>query len=291
MARPAPPPPPNDLHVIIKLDLEDTFGDIIRKASRGRGVQAAELAARANVPADRLANFMQDAATPTEDEARAIGRALKLDPGKLADIALGRWKPVEREQGHHIGHQVNVPHPSNGYFLILEKQRVAAFVDPGGNTKNIVSTLQRSPAKLDYILITHKHADHIDGVPDVRRAFPSARIAVHRLDAPALGDNARGALQVADGDSMPFGDGQIRVVHTPGHTDGSICFIYQGSIFTGDTLFAGSVGGCFGDRFGYDDLLHGAATKIFTLPDDAVVLPGHGPPSTIEEERAHNPFF
>ncbi len=277
--------------MIIRLDLEDTFGDIIRKASRGIGIDVSGLAKRSGVAASRLTQFMQDAAAPTEDEARSIGRELKLDPGKLADIAFSRWRPAERVQAEHIGHQVNVPHPSNGYFLILERQKIAAFVDPGGNTRNIIATLQRSPVKLDYILVTHKHSDHIDGVPEVRRAFPASRIAVHRLDAPALGDLERGALAVGDGDALPFGDGEIRVVHTPGHTDGSICFIYRGSIFTGDTLFAGSVGGCFGERFGYHDLLHGAATKIFTLPDDTVVLPGHGPPSTIEEERAHNPFF
>lgn len=277
--------------MIIKLELEDTFGDIIRKASHGCGMEVSELATRTGVAAERLAQFMQDAAKPSEDEARAIGRALKLDAGKLADIAFSRWRPVEREQAKHIGHQINTPHPSNGYFLILEQQKVAAFVDPGGNTRNIIATLQRSPVKLDYILVTHKHPDHIDGVPEIRRAFPSARVAVHRLDAPALGALSRDAVSVSDGDSLAFGDGEIRVVHTPGHTDGSICFIYRGSIFTGDTLFAGSVGGCFGDRFGYEDLLHGAATKIFTLPDETVVLPGHGPPSTIEEEREHNPFF
>jgi hydroxyacylglutathione hydrolase len=81
------------------------------------------------------------------------------------------------------------------------------------------------------------------------------------------------------------------MIHTPGHTDGSSCFVYQGSMFTGDTLFAGSVGGVFGDRFGYPELLENARNKIFSMPDDTVVLPGHGPPSTIEQERAHNPFF
>ncbi len=277
--------------MIVKLDLEDTFGDIVRKAARGTRIELPELAARAGVDEARVVQFTRDEAAPTESEARSLASQLGLDPGKLADIALARWRPAEKPLPHHIGHQVNKPHPSNGYFVILEKQRLAAFVDPGGSVPNIVATLRRSPVKLDYILVTHKHADHIDGVPDLRHAFPSARIAVHRLDAPALGDLANGALAVSDGDSLPFGDGSIRVVHTPGHTDGSICFIYSGSIFSGDTLFAGSVGGIFGDTTGYEDLLHSSRAKIFTLPDDTVVLPGHGPPSTIGEERAHNPFF
>lgn len=277
--------------MIVKLDMEDTFGDIVRKTAYAKNIMLDQLAANAAVDPARVELFTHDAAKPTEAEARALAKALGLDPGRLADIAFSRWRPAEAPLPEHIGHQVNKPHPSNGYFVILEQQRLAAFVDPGGSVPNIVATLRRSPLNLDYILVTHKHPDHIDGVPDLRRAFPDARIAVHKLDAPALGQLAQGALNVSDGDSLPFGDGTIRVVHTPGHTDGSICFIYQSSIFTGDTLFAGSVGGVFGDKFGYEDLLHAAGVKIFSLPDDTVVLPGHGPPSTIGQERTHNPFF
>lgn len=277
--------------MIVRLDLEDTFGDIVRKTCRAKGISAEHLATQAGVDPAHVEQFTRDAAQPTEEEARALAKALGLDPGRLADIAFSRWRPAQTPLPDHIGHQVNKPHPSNGYFVILEQQRLAAFVDPGGSVPNIVRTLKRSPVALDYILVTHKHPDHIDGVPELRRAFPKARIAVHRLDAPALGELAHGALNVNDGDSLPFGDDTIRVVHTPGHTDGSICFIYQSSAFTGDTLFAGSIGGIFGDHFGYDDLLQATKLKIFSLPDDTVVLPGHGPPSTIGQERAHNPFF
>jgi hydroxyacylglutathione hydrolase len=275
----------------IIVDREDTFGDIIRKASYGTGKSFAAVAQSASVDAARIDAMGRDEVMPTEEEARAIGRALGLDPGKLADIACRDWKPAVREQPEHVGHQINAPHPSNGYFLILASQRVAAFVDPGGRADNIVAVLKRSPVSLEYILLTHKHRDHVDALPDVRAAFPKARVVVHHLDAPALGDHARDALDIKDGETIPFGDGEIRLLHTPGHTDGSSCFIYQGSIFTGDTMFAGSVGRVFGERFGYEDLLAGARTKIFSMPEETVVLPGHGPPSTIAEERAHNPFF
>ncbi len=275
----------------IVIDLEDTFGDIVRKASRGCGIGVDALARATGIAQDRIAAFIDDASRPSEDEARAIAAQLRLDPGKLADIGLARWKPAERDLDPHFGHQINKPHPSNGYFVILEDQRVAAFVDPGGSPGNIISTLRKSPVALEYILVTHKHHDHTDALADVRRAFPSARVVIHRLDGPALGAAAKDAIGIEDGDTLPFGDGEFRLIHTPGHTDGSSCFIYSGNIFTGDTLFAGSVGGVFGDRFGYQDLLHGASSKIFSLPDETVVFPGHGPPSTIGEERAHNPFF
>ena len=81
------------------------------------------------------------------------------------------------------------------------------------------------------------------------------------------------------------------MLHTPGHTDGSSCFLFRSTLFTGDTLFAGSVGGAFGEVSTYDDILKNVQFKLFALDDETVLMPGHGPPSTIAEEKAHNPFF
>jgi len=103
-----------------------------------------------------------------------------------------------------------------------------------------------------------------------------------------LGDTA---LKVKDGEELPFGDVRIRMLHTPGHTDGSSSYLFKSTIFTGDTLFAGSVGGAYGDASTYEDILNSVRSKIFTLPDDTVVMPGHGPPSKVLWEREHNPFF
>src|SRR5215469_2715490 len=169
----------------ISLELEDTFGDILRKASRGTKTSLETLARQTGIGRDRFDAFAADADRPTEDEARTVAKPLGLDPGKLADIALARWKPVERELDRHLDHQINAPHPSNGYFVILDEQRVAAFVDPGGRPDNIVATLRKSPVTLRYILVTHKHRDHVDALGDVRRAFPDATVVVHRLDGPA----------------------------------------------------------------------------------------------------------
>jgi glyoxylase-like metal-dependent hydrolase (beta-lactamase superfamily II) len=115
---------------------------------------------------------------------------------------------------------------------------------------------------------------------------------MHRSDSQAIGELASRALGIVDGDELPFGDGAaIRMLHTPGHTDGSSCFLFRSTIFTGDTLFAGSVGGAYGDRSTYRDILDSIRFKLFALDAATVVAPGHGPPSTIGEERAHNPFF
>jgi glyoxylase-like metal-dependent hydrolase (beta-lactamase superfamily II) len=115
---------------------------------------------------------------------------------------------------------------------------------------------------------------------------------MHRLDAHAIGSLESKALKVKDGEELPFGDdAKIRMLHTPGHTDGSTSFLFKSSLFTGDTLFAGSVGGAYGDASTYDDILNSVRSKIFTLPDDTVLMPGHGPPTTVGLEKAHNPFF
>jgi hydroxyacylglutathione hydrolase len=81
------------------------------------------------------------------------------------------------------------------------------------------------------------------------------------------------------------------MLHTPGHTDGSSCFLFRSTLFSGDTLFAGSVGGIFASVSTYDDLLASVRFKLFALDDETVVMPGHGPPTTIAQEKAHNPFF
>src|SRR5579863_6855032 len=101
----------------IAIELEDTFGDIVRKASRGTNTSVEVLAKHTGIARERLEAFAADAQRPTEDEARAVAKPLGLDPGKLADIALARWKPAEHELDRHLDHQINTPHPSNGYFV------------------------------------------------------------------------------------------------------------------------------------------------------------------------------
>ena len=115
---------------------------------------------------------------------------------------------------------------------------------------------------------------------------------MHRSDVGAIGELGKRAKPIVDGDELPFGDAAaIRMLHTPGHTDGSSCFLFRSTLFTGDTLFAGSVGGVFGMNSTYQDILDSVRFKLFALDDATVVAPGHGPPSTIGEEKAHNPFF
>jgi glyoxylase-like metal-dependent hydrolase (beta-lactamase superfamily II) len=271
--------------------LEDDFTDILRKAKRGTQTSDADLAARTGLAAADLADWAAGRRAPGDDEARAIAKALGLDPGKLADAAAQRWQPSVTFPAD-VRHHPQDPHPSNGYLFFLEDGKTAALIDPAGIAANLLKAIGEGPYALRYILITHKHADHCDATADISRAFPDAQIVMHRSDSAAIGALAKQALPIIDGDELPFGEGAaIRMLHTPGHTDGSSCFLFKSTLFTGDTLFAGSVGGAFGDVSTYRDILDSIRTKIFALDDATVLMPGHGPPSTVAQERAHNPFF
>jgi hydroxyacylglutathione hydrolase len=274
-----------------RLPLEDTFGDILRKSMRGTGIDAEQLSAASGVSTPEIARWLQDEGSATDAQARALARVLRLDGGKLADSAEHRWDPPAIGRPGVRRHSQE-PHPSNGYVFFLEDGRRAALVDPAGIPANLLRILRDGDYHLQYILITHKHPDHCDATADVAKAFPDARIVMHALDVAALGPLAAAAMPLRDGETLPFGEGTtIRMLHTPGHTDGSSCFIFKDALFSGDTLFAASVGGAYGDASTYDDILNSVRSKLFTLPDQTVVMPGHGPPTTIALEKTHNPFF
>ncbi len=271
--------------------LEDEFVDIFRKAKRGAGLDDAALASAAGFAPAEVVAWAAGKTVPTDDEARALAKLLGLDPGKFADAAAVRWHPTATLP-HDVRHHPHDPHPSNGYIFFLEDGKTAALIDPAGLPKTLLDAIAEGPYSLRYILITHQHADHCDATADVARACPDAQIVMHRSDVHAIGSLASRALPIVDGDELPFGEAaKIRMLHTPGHTDGSSCFLFKSSLFSGDTLFAGSIGGAFGETTGYRDIIASIRTKIFTLPDDTVVMPGHGPPTTVAEEKAHNPFF
>lgn len=274
-----------------EIPLEDTFGDVLRKAMRGNGTDARTLAQRTGIASAEIEAWVRDRGTATADQARDLARALRLDPEKLAVRAADTWHPPAIELPD-VRHHPQDPHPSNGYVFFLDGGQRAALVDPAGIPANLLRILSDGAYHLQYILITHKHADHCDATGDVAAAFPNAQIVMHAADVTAIGSLAQRALKVRDGEELPFGDdAAIRMLHTPGHTDGSSSYLFKSTLFTGDTLFAGSVGGAFGEATGYDDILNNVRSKMFTLPDDTVLMPGHGPPTTIALEKAHNPFF
>ncbi len=196
------------------------------------------------------------------------------------------------------------PLQTNCYILSCERTGLCAVIDPGGDGPRIQKTIEEEGLQVLYIINTHGHFDHT-GANAYLKAISSAELLIHRADAPMILQQSRSAamwgLQVEDspppdrfideGDLIIIGDITLRVLHTPGHTPGGISLFTDRVVFVGDTLFAGSIGRTDFPGGNYHQLISSVREKLFPLGDDVVVYPGHGPETTIGQEKRTNPFF
>ena len=180
------------------------------------------------------------------------------------------------------------PYQANCYILGCKKTREGVVIDPGDEVFRIVKEVSKAGLKIKYILITHGHPDHTGAAKELKDII-KAPVWIHRLDSPGLGFPPDGTL--FDGQEIEVGTYRIKVIHTPGHSLGGVCFYAPGAVFTGDTLFSGSIGRTDFPGGDHKKLIKGVMEKIFPLGDDLRVYPGHGPASTIGQERVQNPFF
>lgn len=180
------------------------------------------------------------------------------------------------------------PYQANCYILGCNETNEGLVIDPGDEAFRIVKEISGAGLKIRYILLTHGHFDHTGGAGELRRVT-KAPVWIHKLDQWGLDFAADG--YVYEGQEIPLGVFKLRVFHTPGHSPGGVCFYAPGAVFTGDTLFAGSVGRTDFPGGDHNGLIQGVKQKIFPLGNDNRVYPGHGPRSTIGTERRRNPFF
>lgn len=176
----------------------------------------------------------------------------------------------------------------NCYIVGCKETKEAVVIDPGGDVPKIVSELVKKDFTVKYILNTHGHWDHTGGNDELGR-ITGAPLMIHSADVGKA--NVKTVRSLEEGQVIRFGAYGLRVLHTPGHSPGSVCFSGPGAVFSGDTLFAGSIGRTDLPGGSYEDLLEGVREKLFCMEDDTRVYPGHGPPSTIGQERRSNPFF
>ncbi len=180
------------------------------------------------------------------------------------------------------------PLQANCYILGCLNSKEGMVIDPGGDVINIVKEITKEKLKIVMIVLTHGHFDHTGGAAELRE-ITKAPVLLHSADVPLINFTPDGYLD--DGQVLIAGEYKIPVIHTPGHSPGGISLFAPGAVFTGDTLFAGSIGRTDFPGGDYEGLIKGVASKIFTLGDDLRVYPGHGPASTIGHERKNNPFF
>ena len=189
------------------------------------------------------------------------------------------------------------PIGTNCYILEDEKARAAAIIDPGDEAGRILQVIEDDGVDVKYILLTHGHYDHTTAVPQLHKALPQAEIYIHRADANGAGSQLFPlAGQIPDlkfydeGDTLALGDMTIQVLHTPGHSKGSVTLKVGDVLFCGDTLFAGSCGRTDLAGGSYAEIM-APLKKLGQLPGDYHVCPGHDVTSTLERERRSNPFL
>jgi hydroxyacylglutathione hydrolase len=194
----------------------------------------------------------------------------------------------------------------NCYILGDEVTKEAVVIDPGGDEEEILEVLNHHQFKLKLIIDTHGHFDHVDANQPLKDAT-GAQIAIHEADARMLdkpsaeamfftGNSLRTShadILLKDNDILTFGQYRLKVLHTPGHTPGGISLVLEDHpyVYVGDLLFAGSIGRTDFPGGSYDALITAVKTKIFPLGDNYSVYSGHGPVTTVAQERKYNPFF
>ena len=184
------------------------------------------------------------------------------------------------------------PIQSNCYIIGCERTREAAVIDPGGDADRILITLAKDKLRCAYVINTHGHFDHSAENKRLKEVT-GAQLLIHHADAPMILHQSAPPPDryLNEGDIITLGDISLKVLHTPGHSPGGISLVTDKVVFVGDTLFAGSIGRTDFPGGDHEGLLRNVRKKIFTLGDDVVVYPGHGPKTTVGRERKTNPFF
>ena len=187
------------------------------------------------------------------------------------------------------------PIGTNCYLLEDESTNAAAVIDPGGEGARILDRAKADGVEIKLILLTHAHFDHTGGVDELCRALPGVPVYLHPADAQLLGTQVFPAIGVdtvpyGEGDTLTLGSLTISVLHTPGHTPGGVCLQVEDALFTGDTLFQGSMGRTDFPGGSYEQLM-ASLKRLGQLPGDYHVFPGHMGASTLETERKTNYYM
>lgn len=194
---------------------------------------------------------------------------------------------------------------ANTYLAVDEKTNEGFIVDPGGYNKVLTKEVRDNDVNIKYIILTHGHSDHICGVNEHKAELPDAKIVAYKdeeamLENPNLNQSpgfgvpysTKADILVSDGDELKVGDVTLKFIHTPGHTEGGMCIYVEEAkaLFSGDTLFRQSIGRTDFPGGSYKEIMDSIRKKLFLLPDDTNVFPGHMGTTSIGFEKENNPF-
>lgn len=274
-----------------RMTLEDHLGDVLRKARAMNQVSAAQTAAAAGLSEAELAVLEETGNITKRPNFQALAQALQLHGAKLERLATG-WLPSPKDLS--AWRELRVFNTNSGgmavnaYLVWDEVSREAALFDTGWEAAPLLEAVKAEHLQLRHIFITHSHHDHVAALGVIRAAYPKTRVHCNTKSAP---------LDQRNKPSEIVHLGGLRVTHrdTPGHAEDGVTYLVGNwqedaphVALVGDAIFAGSMGGAAG---------HGAQAKqaireqILSLPEDTLLCPGHGPLTTVREEKAHNPFF
>ena len=271
--------------------LEDHLGDIVRKARAAAGLSAEAAARGAGVSLADFTTLEAEGTYSSPPNFASLAGLLRLHPAKLESIAkgwlpaavdLGRWRELRRITTTASDITVHC------YLVWDEATREAALFDTGWDAAQVLELIAQEQLGLRHLFLTHTHDDHIAALGGIRNAFPKVRLHSSSPHAP-LDQRNRAS------DFIHLGSLRITNRDTPGHAEDGVTYLIGNwpedaphVAIVGDAIFAGSMGGA---------PQHGALAKqkvsdqILTLPSDTLICPGHGPLTTVAEEKAHNPFF
>ena len=267
------------------IPLEDNVGDVIGKAQRGLGISDSKLAEQARVSSETIRKLREG----DVDEAALLNVApiLGLNGQALCELAKGEWHPKKIE-GHDGLAQFDTDYDGmavNAYLVWDPATHAAAAFDTGADSSEMVRFANRHKLDVQLILLTHAHADHVADLPRLREETGADVFTPAREPVP-------GAELIDEGKRFRLGNLQIDTRLTWGHSQGGMTYVVTGLVhpiaIVGDSLFAGSMGG---GNVSYQEALRNNLEKILTLPDDTILCSGHGPMTTVGEEKAHNAFF
>ncbi len=267
-----------------KIPLEDSFADVIGKAQRGWKISDGDLSARSGVSSEQIVKLKDG--DFDEGSARKIAPSLKLSPNALAELGKKSWFPSSHQLNGLAQFNTTFEDMTvNAYLVFDPKTKDAVAFDTGADVTSMLEFAKKNSLNIKLILLTHIHPDHVADLAKLKRET-GAKAHVCEIESTS------GAETFSVGKTFFVGGLKIEARQTSGHAKGGITFFVTGLekpvAIVGDAIFCCSMGG---GMVSYEEALRTNRQNIFSLPDATILCPGHGPLTTVREQKEHNPFY